>query len=387
MLIGQEVTIIGAGIGGLAVAVALAQRGASVRVLEQAPEITEVGAGLQISPNGWRVLAALGLADAISATSPRAQAVHLRDFRRGAGVFTMPLGRSDQPWHLTHRADLITTLADAAQAAGVTIRCGARVDAVTAGTDGTRLQMADGTEEMHGLVVAADGLHSPARETLNPKSRPFFTGQVAWRAAVAVDTPLAPEAHVFMGPGRHLVRYPLRDLGLVNIVAVEERDGWAAEGWHHRDDPAHLARAFTDFCPEVTTLLDKVTEAHLWGLFRHPVAQHWHADRLVLLGDAAHPTLPFLAQGANMALEDAYVLARCLAEDPDHATALARYQALRRPRCARIVQAANENATNYHLRPGPMRFAAHSALRLANRYAPHLVARRFDWVHRYDVTG
>ena len=387
MLIGQEVTIIGAGIGGLAAALALAQRGASVRVLEQAPEITEVGAGLQISPNGWRVLTALGLADVIAAKSPRAQGVYLRDFRHGAGVFTMPLGRPDQPWHLTHRADLITALAHAAQDAGVTIRCGARVTAITTNADGTLLQMEDGRQEHHGMVVAADGLHSPARAALNPKSQPFFTGQVAWRTIIAVDAPLPPEAHVFMGPGRHLVRYPLRDRRLVNIVAVEERDGWAAEGWHHRDDPVHLARAFTDFCPEVTTLLAQAKEVHLWGLFRHPVAQRWHEHKLVLLGDAAHPTLPFLAQGANMALEDAYVLARCLAEDPDHDAAFARYQALRRPRCARIVQAANENAANYHLRPGPMRFAAHSALRLANRYAPHLVARRFDWVHRHDVTA
>lgn len=386
MLIGQEITVVGGGIGGLAAATALAQRGAVVRVLEQAPAIAEVGAGLQISPNGWRVLAALGLADAIAAKSLPAQAVHLRDFRRGAGVFTMPLGRPDQPWYLTHRADLIAALADAAQAAGVTIRCGTRVTAITPQGQGNLLQMADGTGEEHGLVVAADGLHSPARLALNPKSRPFFTGQVAWRATIAVDAPLAPEAHVFMGPGRHLVRYPLRDGRLVNIVAVEERDGWAAEGWHHRDDPAQMRRAFTDFCPEVTTLLAQADEAHLWGLFRHPVAQRWHENKLVLLGDAAHPTLPFLAQGANMALEDAYVLARCLAEDADHGTAFARYQALRRPRCARIVQAATDNATNYHLRPGPMRFAAHSALRLASRMAPHVVGGKFAWVHGFDVT-
>lgn len=386
MLIGQKVTIIGGGIGGLTAAIALAQRGASVDLLEQAPTIAEVGAGLQISPNGWRVLAALGLADVIAATSLRAEAVQLRDFRHGAGVFTMPLGRPDQPWHLIHRVDLIAALAEAAQSAGVTLRFGARVTAITPEAAGTLLQMADGTQEHHGLVVAADGLHSPARAALNPKSRPFFTGQVAWRTTIAVNRPLAAEAHVFMGPGRHLVRYPLRDHHLVNVVAVEERDDWAAEGWHHRDDPAHLIRAFTDFCPEVTKLLAQAQDVHLWGLFRHPVAERWHAHKLVLLGDAAHPTLPFLAQGANMALEDAYALARCLAEDPDHAAAFARYQAIRRPRCARIVQAAGENATNYHLRPGPLRFAAHRALRLANRFAPQLVHRKFAWVHSFDVT-
>ncbi|NKX43938.1 FAD-dependent monooxygenase [Roseicyclus persicicus] len=387
MLIGQEITVIGGGIGGLAAALALARRGAAVTVLEQAPAITEVGAGIQISPNGWRVLQALGVAEAVAATSPRSQAVRLRDFRRGAEVFAMPLSRPDQPWHLVHRADLVAALAGAAAEAGVALRLGTRVAAVEPGPMGTALRLADGTTETHGLTIAADGLHSPARAALNPKSRAFFTGQVAWRCTIPADTPLAPEAHVFMGPGRHLVRYPLRDRRLVNVVAVEERDGWAAEGWHHRDDPRHLARAFTDFCPEVGDLLAQATEVYLWGLFRHPVAPVWHDPRLALLGDAAHPTLPFLAQGANMALEDAYVLARCLAEDPDTRAGLARYAALRRPRCARIVQAATDNATNYHLRPGPLRFAAHSALRLAQRVAPHAVAAKFDWVHRHDVTA
>jgi salicylate hydroxylase len=387
MLIGQQVTVVGGGIGGLAAALALAQRGAVVTVLEQAPVIAEVGAGLQISPNGWRVLQGLGLADALAATSPRSMAVHLRDFRRGARVFSMDLTRPDQPWHLVHRADLIALLQDAAMAAGVTIRLGVKVDAVETTPTQTLLRLACGTVEPHGLTIAADGLHSPARAALNPKSRPFFTGQVAWRCLVPVEADLPPEAHVFMGPGRHLVRYPLRDGRLVNIVAVEERDDWAAEGWHHRDDPAHLARAFVDFCPEVRALLDHAQDVHLWGLFRHPVASVWHQDRLALLGDAAHPTLPFLAQGANMALEDAWVLARCLSEDPDPGAALARYAGLRRPRAARIVQAATDNAAHYHLRPGPMRFAAHGALRLANRFAPHLVTGKFDWVHRFDVTA
>jgi salicylate hydroxylase len=387
MLIGQEVTVAGGGIGGLAASVALAQRGAVVTVLEQAPAIAEVGAGIQVSPNGWRVLQALGVAEAVAATSPRSQAVRLRDFRRGAEVFAMDLGRADQPWHLVHRADLVSVLADAARAAGVTLRLGTRVAAMRPEAMGTRLSLADGTEELHGLTIAADGLHSPARTALNPKSRAFFTGQVAWRCTIPVTDPAPPEAHVFMGPGRHLVRYPLRDRRLMNVVAVEERDGWAEEGWHHRGDPDHLRRAFTDFCPELRDLLDRAEEVHLWGLFRHPVAARWTEHRLALLGDAAHPTLPFLAQGANMALEDAFILARCLSEDTDTTAALARYEALRRPRCARIVQAANDNAQNYHLSPGPMRFAAHTALRIAQRVAPQAVTRRFDWVHRFDATA
>jgi salicylate hydroxylase len=386
MLLGQTITVIGGGIGGLAAALAAARAGADVTILEQAPEITEVGAGIQISPNGWAVLKALGLDAAVAAHAPRLTAVRLRDFRRGADVFAMPLTRADRPFHAVHRADLVDALVAACRDAGVKIRLNTRVEAVAVEGHATVLTLAEAAPERHGLTLAADGLHSPARAHLNPKSRAWFTGQVAWRATVPGDGSLPAEAHVFMGPGRHLVRYPLRQGGLINIVAVEERDAWAAEGWHHTDDPANLRRAFIDFCPEVRTLLDRVETAHLWGLFRHPVATTWTHGHLALLGDAAHPTLPFLAQGANMALEDAWSLIAALTTDPDMADALATYAELRRPRTVRIVQAAEANASNYHLRPGPYRFAAHSALRLAGRFAPHAVTGRFDWLHGHDVT-
>lgn len=386
VLIGREITVLGGGIGGLAVALAAARAGARVTVLEQAEVITEVGAGIQISPNGWRVVQALGLADDLAALSPRGQAVRLRDFRRGAEVFTLPLVDPAKPYHFVHRADLVHLLERTCREAGVTIRLGTEVTEVFPDGFQTRLTLADGTSELHGLTLAADGLHSAARRALNPKSRPFFTGQVAWRCTIPIDTPLAPEAHVFMGPGRHLVRYPLRDGHLTNVVAVEERDGWAAEGWHHRDDPARLQRAFTDFTPEVRDLLQQAEDVYLWGLFRHPVADLWHDGAVALLGDAAHPTLPFLAQGANMALEDAWVLVRCLSEDPDTRNALARYQDLRRLRCMRIVDAASDNAANYHLRPGPYRAAAHLALKTAARFAPHAVTNRFNWLYDHDVT-
>jgi salicylate hydroxylase len=386
MLIGQTITVIGGGIGGLAAALAAARAGAQVTVLEQSPEIAEVGAGIQISPNGWAVLKALGLDAALAADAPRLTAVRLRDFRRGAGVFTLPLTRADRPFYAVHRADLVDILARACAEAGVAIRLGTRVETVTVEGTETLLTFAETPPERHGLTFAADGVHSPARAALNPRSRAFFTGQVAWRATIPDDGTLPPEAHVFMGPGRHLVRYPLRRGRLINIVAVEERDAWAAEGWHHTDDPANLRRAFTDFCPEVRTLLDRVETVHLWGLFRHPVAPVWTDGQLALLGDAAHPTLPFLAQGANMALEDGWSLVAALAADPDSGDALRTYAELRRPRTARIVQAAEDNATNYHLRPGPWRLAAHGALRLAGRFAPHAVTGRFEWLHGHDVT-
>ncbi len=387
MLIGREITVLGAGIAGLAAATALAARGAAVRVIEKAEAIREVGAGLQISPNGAVVMRALGLGDALSDAGPLATAVRLRDFRRGAEVFQMPISRPDRPYHLMHRADLIEILRRAATEAGVTIELGRDVTGVESGAGGMALHFASGAPETAPCLIGADGLHSPTRAALNSATRPFFTGQVAWRATIPLDDPaMPPEPHVFMGPGRHLVRYPLRHGALMNIVAVEERDGWAAEGWHHPDDPTHLTRAFRDFAPEVRALLDKTEEVYLWGLFRHPVAKHWHNGHAALIGDAAHPTLPFLAQGANMALEDAWVLADSLVAEPDLPTGFARYEARRRARAARIVDAASKNAENYHLRPGPYRFAAHSALRLATRFAPHILAGQFEWLYGHDVT-
>jgi salicylate hydroxylase len=236
-------------------------------------------------------------------------------------------------------------------------------------------------------------LHSVVRAALNGRVAPFFTRQVAWRAVIAAEADAAPVAEVHMGPGRHLVSYPLRGGRLRNIVAVEERGRWVEESWSLQDDSPDLRLAFEGFAPRVRGWLDQVVQSGLWGLFRHPVARVWGQvataapDRgLALLGDAAHPTLPFLAQGANMALEDAWVLARTLDEAQDLASALAAYQAARAPRCARIVAAANANARNYHLR-APWRGLAHLGLAAVSRLAPGQLLRRYDWIYGLDVTA
>ena len=174
---------------------------------------------------------------------------------------------------------------------------------------------------------------------------------------------------------------------MANIVAVKEQAEWRAESWTQEDDPANLRAAFSEFAPAVQDLLARVETVNQWGLFRHPVAPHWVADRAALIGDAAHPTLPFMAQGANMALEDAWVLSTALARHDDMAAAFAAYQAARKDRCTRIVEAANRNARNYHLRFPPLRFAAHSTLRLTGRMAPGRLLSRFDWLYDHDVTA
>ncbi len=387
MLDGRRVTVLGAGIAGLAVARALALKGAEVTVLEQAPEIAEVGAGLQISPNGARVMAALGLGDALSSASVQAKAVELVDGETGGKVVRLDLARdrTDQPFRFVHRADLITCLAEGARAAGVTIRLLQKVETIDLDAATPRLTTAQGGEIEAELLIGADGLHSKLRAALNGSVAPFFTHQVAWRATLPAEPDIAPVARVYLGPGRHLVTYPLRGGRLRNIVAVEERRNWAEESWSLTDDPLALRIAFENFVPEVRGWLDRIERPNLWGLFRHPVAPKWHGQGAVILGDAAHPTLPFLAQGANMALEDAWVLADHLSRLPVDA-ALPAYQAARMPRVRRIVAAANANARNYHL-SGVKRDIAHVGLRLAGRIAPARLLGRFDWLYGHDVTA
>jgi salicylate hydroxylase len=372
----REVLVVGGGIGGLAAALAFARRGVWVRLLEQAAAITEVGAGLQITPNGTRVLRALGLSP--ESVGVRALAIEPRDALTGRRIARFDLGRVGGGYYFVHRADLVDLLRHAVEAAGVPIRTEARVVAVTPA--GVTLE--NGESLTADLVVGADGLHSVVRRHLLGDDKPFFTGQVAWRAIVPVEQEAV--AQIWMAPGRHVVTYPLRD-GRLNIVAVREQAQWVEEGWSHRDSPETLRRIFSDCSLDLKAILARVQEVGRWGLFRHPVAERWHDGRATLLGDAAHPTLPFLAQGANLALEDAWVLARELMRH-DLGEGLDRYQAERRPRVSDAIAAANANARNYHL-AGMKRRAAHSGLRAIGLLAPGAFLGRYDWLYRFDVTA
>jgi salicylate hydroxylase len=382
----HHITVLGGGVAGLAVATALAQRGGRVRVLEQAEQISEAGAGLQISPNGGAVLRALG----VKVAGARADAIVLRNGADGRQVLTMDLQRlrPDQSYVFAHRADLIAGLLRAATAAGVEVVTGRKVLAVTFEEERPQIATNQGIETPD-LLIGADGLHSLTRAALNGPAQPFFTGQVAWRTLIPCE-PDAPDlVEVFMGPGRHLVSYPLRGGTLRNIVAVEERASWTQEGWSHPDDPCRVRQAFEAFDPRVRAWLERAESVFLWGLFRHPVAPVWGRAMakggVAILGDAVHPTLPFLAQGASLALEDAFVLARELDRGSGMAPALAAYQAARFARVSRAVAAADSNAKIYHLHE-PLRAFAHLALRLSGRLAPGFALSRYDWLYGHDVT-
>jgi salicylate hydroxylase len=382
-----KITIIGAGVAGLTLALALVRRGALVRVLEQADHIGEIGAGLQVSPNGGAVLRALG----VQIEAVRAEAVILRNGADCRPVLRMDLARRhpEREFCFVHRADLIGALKGAAEASGVQISAQCRVLSVDLSGVRPAFQLESGAETAD-LLIGADGLHSLVRAALNGPQEAFFTGQVAWRGVIDCEAGAPEVAEVFMGPGRHLVSYPIRGGRFRNLVAVEERARWTEASWTLREDPQAMRRAFEAFDPKVRGWLDQLDEAWLWGLFRHEVAPSWAralaGGGAAILGDAAHPTLPFVAQGASLALEDAFVLARELERGADMARALTRYQDLRHGRCTRAVAAANFTARAYHLRE-PLRAFAHLALRIGGRLAPGFALSRYDWLYGHDVTA
>lgn len=377
---GKKVVIVGGGIAALACANALAQRGAKVCVYEQATELGEVGAGIQISSNGVAVLEALGLRAAAEPFANAPKSVDMRDLASGESVASLAMGetavrRWGRPYWQFHRADILAVLADGARQVGVDIRLGQTIGSVS--------------DIDADVIIAADGVRSNIRAEVFGGQKAQFTGQVAWRGTIPTEK-LAfrsvNAATVYMGPGRHLVTYPLRGGTLTNFVAVEERDHWADEGWNLPDPVENLRAAFSNAAPEVLDMLNCVEDTFLWGLFNHPTLKHWTKGNIAMVGDACHPMLPFLAQGAVMALEDAWVIARELDKSDTVEHGLQSYERIRKSRATRVQNAAKSNATAYHLRNSTVRGVAHFGLKGISTFAPHLLLGKFDWLYGHDVT-
>jgi salicylate hydroxylase len=387
--------IAGGGIAGMAAALALAREGWQVTVCEQAAAPAEVGAGLQMSPNAINVLRMLDVFDAVAAKAFRPGAAVMRDGHSGRVIYHVALGamsvaRWGAPYLHVHRVDLLAALTDAALAAGAEIRGAALVEGYVSRPEGPALILA-GCEALAGdLVIGADGIRSALRGQLNGPEAPEFTGQIAWRGTIPAEhLPeglVAPNATVWAGSGRHLVTYCLRGGSLVNFVAVEERPEWTDEGWLAPGDPDDLRRAFTGWHRDVTGLLDHVEETFLWGLFGRPEQVRWVDGPVVLIGDAAHPMLPFMAQGAAMALEDVAVLAGKLHQLGDVPAALRAYEERRWPRVARVQHKSIANGKLFHRRPGLARQGQWGLVSTVSRMAPGLAAAQLDWLYGYDAT-
>ena len=375
----MRAVVIGAGIGGLSAALCLRARGWDVEVREASPELGEVGAGLQIPPNAMRVWQALGLHEELEGVGVRAEAMEAVR-ADGRGLFRILL--DGDPWgapyiHI-HRAEYVRVLAEALERhAPGALRLGQSVDA-------SAIDTLDAD-----VVVAADGLRSCIRAALFDPSPPRWTGNVAWRATVAArDLPAPPPAtaRVWMGEGRHAVTYRLRGGELVNFVGVVEQEGWTEEGWSIVGERDTALSAFSAFDPMIREILAKVPVLHKWALFDRAPLPSWVAGKVALLGDAAHPMLPFMAQGAAMAVEDAWVLADALESAETVSAGLRAYAMRRRPRTARVQSASRRNATLFHL-GGTKATVAHAVLRTANRLSPALIRHRFDWLYGYDPTN
>lgn len=384
--------IAGAGIAGLAAAVALARNGWQVIVHERAEALRELGAGLQMSPNACKALKALGVLHLAEERATVPEAAEMRDGLTGDVIFEVPLGeaaarRWKAPYLHVHRAELLRIIADAAVAAGVEIRLGKEaVEAVSLPAEAS-LHLADGAAERADLIIAADGIRSTLRKRINKAEEPRFSGQVAYRALVeAADIAEKPprRATVWAGDGRHLVTYYLRDWSLINVVGVIEDPDWTAETWSTEGDPGRLAGAYEGWSPVVGSVLGAVKHCYLWGLFDRPEQVRWVDGRIALIGDAAHPMLPFMAQGAAMGLEDAVLLARCLGERTNVREGLQEWEDARWHRVNRVLQRSRANGRLYHQPPGLGRLFSHEPLRWASRIAPDMTLGQLDWLYGYD---
>lgn len=389
----RRIAIAGAGIGGLATALALLQQGFEVDLYEQATQLAEVGAGLQIAPNGTRVLQALGLEAALQACVSPARGKEIRMWNTGQRWKLFDLGddclsRFGAPYWMVHRGDLHQVLLAAfTQRSPRPVRLNARVVSAQSHAAGVTFQLSDGTVQEADALLAADGVHSVLREQLLGEDKAQFTGLLAWRGLVPMERIPAhlqkPVGTNWVGPGAHVITYPVRAGALMNVVGIIEREGWRSESWTEPGTHAELLADFGHWHADVCELMRQIEQPYKWALLGRLPQTGWAQGRVCLLGDAAHPTLPFLAQGANMALEDAAVMARCLAAYDAPEQALARFEEMRWQRTADIVNRSRDNALRFH---NPQLSDPDTAVNyVSSEWESEKVRLRYDWLFEYDA--
>jgi salicylate hydroxylase len=389
----SRILIAGAGIGGLTAALALLREGHQVHLFEQAHELREVGAGVQLSANGTRVLIELGLRAAMEriVCAPAGKEIRLWNTGQTWKLFDLgesSIARYGAPYWMVHRGDFHAALRDPVlRSTPEAIRTGASAVGFEQTESAITLRLATGERVAGDALIGADGVHSTIRRQIFGASGAQFTGLIAWRGLIPMQL-LPPHLQRLVGVnwngrGGHVVTYPLRRGEILNFVGVLERDDWRIESWTERGSIEECARDFAGWHPDIQTMIHAIDTPYKWALLGREPLERFSVGRATLLGDAAHPTLPFLAQGANMAIEDAMILARCLTAYPDIPTALRAYEAARVTRTAAIVRGSNDNAKRFH---NPALTQADTAAAYINsEWTPEKVRKRYDWLYNYDA--
>jgi salicylate hydroxylase len=353
--------VIGAGIGGTAAALALRRAGLDVSLFEQTMAQREVGAGIQISPNASRLLGRYGLGDAMARAAVRPVEIVFRRWQDGRVLGREELGdfienRYRAPYYHFHRADLIALLADAF--GPEEIKLGRRLVDVEQDESGVTARFQDGTSERGDLLIGADGIHSQVRTRLFGEEKPRFSGQIAYRGLAPAERVahlgLPLDVTNWVGPGGHFVHYYVSAGRFLNFVAVSEEATWTREQWSDLGSITDAARQYEGWHPQIATILNAVDETFKWALFDRDPLTEWTQGRVALLGDACHPMLPYMAQGAAQAIEDGAALAACLKHVAfDIPSAFRAYVTLRKSRATEVQDRSRANSTSFHLQDGP----------------------------------
>ena len=385
----QPILIAGAGIAGLTAALALARRGIAATILERAERLSEIGAGIQLSPNAARVLISLGLEEALQSSVATPQALIVRSGPTGRILAAMPLGeaarvRYGAPYWVIHRGDLqAVLLAAVAAESRIELCLNQEVAGFSADRAGMRVMTAGGEVYEAAGLIGADGVRSAVRARLLGDGEPRFTGYVAWRGLVDpadVAKIIAENASgLWLGPHAHLVHYPVRGGRTVNVVAIVS-DAEPPPGWGEDAAAEALSPYYRDWARPARELIDAIAGWQRYALYDRPPTRRWSKGRVTLIGDAVHPTLPFIAQGGAMAIEDAAVLSAALARTPDDpAAAFGRYQEQRCQRTARLQRQARRNGRIFHLG----RLAAFFRDTALHLLSPAAFAARQDWIYSW----